>query len=165
MVFEYERYKLECLDLPASAVILYLLPFLGIIFFVIIKMIIKRQITGQGSLAKILVLLFVGFLLGMNLGHLVNGGRYLWQEDKEEAVCTKGVITEIEELGIFSLPRIECDYYEDLKFGDPQGYEFTINGIQCTAPAKGTLAVGDYVEVEYLPKSGYILYINEMGEE
>lgn len=47
---------------------------------------------------------------------------------------------------------------------DPTGYEFTINGIQCTAPVKGSLKVGNYVSVTYLPKSGYILYIDKVEQ-
>jgi len=97
-------------------------------------------------------------------GQLSHGGIYLLWERESDAVGMQGKITEITELSQYSLPRIECDYYEDLKYGDPKGYEFTINGIQCIAPVKGSLKVGNYVSVTYLPKSGYILYIDQVEQ-
>ena len=87
------------------------------------------------------------------------------KEVETDVICTRGNIEKIEALSVYSLPIIECDYYENPAYGDPTGYEFTINNFQCTASVKGDLKVGDYVEVEYLPKSGYILYIEKIEKE
>lgn len=164
MQFFYERYYLECL-IMALFILLITVYFIIHVGYWGIKSLKGKYLSRKDIFKCISLIVLFMFFLCVVCGHLAHGGIQLLNEKEKDSMIMQGDITEIKKLGIFSLPRIECDYYEDLKFGDPQGYEFTINGIQCTAPAKGTLKVGDYVEVEYLPKSGYILYINEIGEE
>ena len=161
MYFDYMGYVRECFNVPTRRLILN---FLGIIILIMIAF--RKKIIFHG---KCILILFI--MLGtiesvcQNIGQLHHGGIYLYREVAADAVQMQGYITEINGLGIYSLPIIECDYYENLKYGDPNGYEFIINGISCTAPTKGSLEVGDYVKVEYLPKSGYILHIDELTVE
>ena len=160
MYFNYEAYVLECLTLPAQELIFTIL-----LLFFLIWNIRSVDLPRGASVVGILIGLWVCGFSCMYFGQLHHGGIYLIKETEADAVQMQGYITRMEELGDFSLPIIECDYYENPKYGDPNGYEFTINGIQCTAPTNGSLKVGDYVEVEYLPKSGYILYIDKVAVE
>ena len=164
MYFYYERYFLECLVL-AMGILVFILSMLIRIAYCVLKLSLCNKLSRQDKIKSVYFSLFLLFFMCMVCGHLSHGGIYLIQEKQTEAVSMRGYITQIDELGIFLLPSIENDYNEDKQFGDPQGYEFTINGVQCTAPAKKSLMVGDYVEVEYLPKSGYILYIDKVEVE
>lgn len=158
MYFDYAGYVRECLNIPLTSLILEII---GYIILIVIYFCKKISFSR-----KRLFILFIMILLlesvCRDVGQLRHGGVYLIDEQETQAVREKGTVLKIEELSVYSLPRIECDYYENLKYGDPTGYELNINDVQCTAPAKGDLKVGDYVEVEYLPKSGYILYIDKV---
>ncbi len=79
-------------------------------------------------------------------------------EKETDAVEMQGYISDIRGLGRFAFPKLKSDY----GYGETNGVEFTINGVQCTAIVKGSLEVGDYVSVVYLPKSGYVLFIAEV---
>lgn len=160
MYFDYAGYVRECLNIPLEGLICF--DVLGMLVVVIVYLNLKKFFPK-----KQLILLVMIVTLGTiqdtceDAGQLSHGGIYLFWEKESDAVEMQGKITEITGLSNYSLPIIECDYYENMKYGDPTGYEFTINGIQCTAPVKGSLKVGNYVLVTYLPKSGYILYIDK----
>ena len=85
----------------------------------------------------------------------------LFQEKENDAVKNTGYISYIGALSEFEMPRVSTEYESH----GIKRAEFHINDICCKAPVKGDLKVGDYVEVEYLPKSGYILYINRVEPE
>ena len=115
------------------------------------------------GIGKYLFLLFI--LLGhietvyVNVSILQDGGIYLTKEAEADAVYMEGTISEIVELDFFQFPRFHGN-------GDKAtGFEYYINEIKCTVPIRDELQVGDYVEVEYLPKSGYVLYINKVPEK
>ena len=159
MYFDYDGYVLGCLTLPIQQLIFA-------VFAIVLIILCKSwaNLPRGATVLSIIAGLGIGVFACMYIGQLRHGGIYLYREIEADAVQMQGYITEIDELGIYSFPIIECDYYENPKYGDPNGYEFTINGILCTAPTNGSLKVGDYVEVEYLPKSGYILYIDKLEE-
>ena len=161
MYFDYAGYVRECLNIPLEELISLILGTLGAIIFLIYMKHTLRTFPGIRFLILIVVLSTIDETC-LVIGELSHGGIYLLREKESDAVEMKGEITEITGLNDYSLPIIECDYYENMKYGDPNGYEFTINGIQCTAPVKGSLKLGDYVSVTYLPKSGYILYIDKV---
>ena len=160
MYFDYAGYVRECFDIPTKGLVLN---FLGIITLIIIAF--RKEIAFYGK-RILLIFIFIGAIesICQNVGQLYHGGIYLAEEVASDAVYMQGVIVEIKPLDIYSIPIIECDYYNNPKYGDPNGYVFSINGIQCTAPTNGSLQVGDYVEVTYLPKSRYILYIDKTEE-
>lgn len=163
MYFDYAGYVRECLNLPLEGLIFFNI--LGMVVLIIVGFHMKK-IYFPGKWFLILIVGLGTIESGYeDVGQLKYGGIYLLWEKESDAIQTQGNITEIAELNEYSFPRIECDYYENLKRGDPEGYEFTINGIQCAAPVKGSLEVGDYVSVTYLPKSRYILYIGEEVEQ
>lgn len=157
MYFYYDRYRLECmtiaiLELPISLTVV-------ITTICALAKGYKTQYLSE-KLKLIGCLLISLMMVSMNIGSLLHGGFWLIQEKQTDSVYIKGDIKSIDELNIYQFPIMECDYVENRYFGDPTGFELNINGVRCTAPAKGDLKVGDYVEAEYLPKSGYILYID-----
>ncbi len=159
MYFDYYGYVRECLEMPLYVLVIFFLS-IGVIFAILSK----KKISREKLIYLPIALVGWGIFLWIVIGQLSYGGIYLVVEKEAAAIQTKGYIEKIAEVGIASFPRMECDYYDNLKYGDPYGYEFTINGIQCTAPTNGSLQVGDYVEVTYLPKSRYILYIDKTEE-
>lgn len=163
MHFDYAGYVRECLNLPLEHLISIILGTLVAIILGINMKHTLRTFPGIRLLILIVVLSTIDETC-MVIGELSHGGIYLLWEKESDAVEMQGEITEITGLNEYSLPIIECDYYENMKYGDPTGYEFTINGIQCTAPVKGSLKVRDYVSVIYLPRSGYILYIDKVEQ-
>ena len=92
------------------------------------------------------------------MGYLAHGGIYLIGEKEEAAIALQGEISDMEELADFSFPRVKTQY----EYEGYHGVQFTVNGVECAAPIKGSLEVGDTVEVVYLPKSGYVLSIQEI---
>ena len=86
------------------------------------------------------------------------GGGDVAYENESDAVRMEGTISEIVELDFFQFCRFHGNGEK------ASGFEFYINEIKCTDPIRDELQVGDYVEVEYLPKSGYVLYINKVPE-
>lgn len=163
MYFDYAGYVRECLNIPLEGLILF--DILGMVVIIIGYFNLKNYFPKKQLILLVLILILSSIKDAYeDAGQLLHGGIYLLWEKESDAVGMQGKITEITELDNYSLPRIECDYYENLKYGDPKGYEFTINSIQCTAPVKGSLKVGDYVSVTYLPKSGYVLYIDRVEQ-
>ena len=159
MYFDYAGYVRECLNIPLNHLIFIIL---GTLAAIIVGISMRRTLRTLPGIRLIILIVVLGTIESMCLfiGQLSHGGIYLLREKESDAVEMQGEITEITGLNCYSLPIIECDYYDNPTYGDPTGYEFTINGIQCTAPVKGSLKVGNYVSVTYLPKSGYILYID-----
>lgn len=96
------------------------------------------------------------FLINAGILPLCKGNLYLLMEKEENAVILSGSIESIEML-------------DDTLYGMTQMYEFIINDMKCKAiyvptensQAKTPFKEGDYVDVLYLPKSGYILSIEE----
>lgn len=96
--------------------------------------------------------------------HLMSGGIYLYSEKEADAIVIQGYISEKQELNNFQLDqRVNKQYHE---FGTSTGYKFVVNNIQCKAPLKANeYEIGAYVAIRYLPKSKYILSIEELEDE
>ena len=155
---DYQLYKAGCFGCPAfSAIAFSITILLHGAWLVYVAW--SRKWDWRKNGFHLFLLIGFGVLVAIQIGVLYNGGIYLREEKETDAVEMQGEITNIEGLGEFSFPRIQDDYEYDEK----NGYKFTINGVQCTFVAKGSLEVGDYVTVKYLPKSGYILYIAEVN--
>lgn len=157
MCFEYSQYVRGCLGIPASVAI-----FAAIMLALESASFIKHFISHNVHLCDVMkyVLLLIGclFFLCMNVGRLIHGGIYLLKERESDAIVIQGQITEIEGLGRFAFPELKSQY----GYGETNGVQVTINGIQCQMPVKGSFEVGDYVVVSYLPQSGYVLSILSM---
>lgn len=157
MIIDYSQYSQNYLVFPLfmSCMFCLLLVYSGNL----LKKCIRNR---ENSLKKILeavlpfgmsavMIIFVGII------PLFNGNIYLLIEKEEDAVTLCGVIKSIESV-------------DDPLYGQTAAYEFVIDNTVCTAiyvptkdfPAETSLKVGDHVEVFYLPRSGYILSIEEI---
>ncbi len=159
MYFDYEAYKAYCFESPMEFGLFFSVFIVGQILYCII-LAIKKKLVRKDVVSLCIGVLVLGLIVCINAGVLLYGGIYLYQEEEADAVEMQGEITDIKGLGQFVFPSVKDGYGHEEKYG----YEFTINGIKCMAVRKGSLKVGDYVTVRYLPKSGYILYIAETEE-
>ena len=154
MNFDYEYYYRVCFVIPifvaiffSCLVILFIMPN--------IKSLISNKFNWKSAVTDISFCIAFLFLLRINIGILSFGGIYLPKEKKEDAIILQGEISEIKELSRYEFPN-------PTKYHELRGVQFTVNGVECAAPIKGSLEVGDTVEVVYLPKSGYVLSIQEI---
>ena len=160
MVFDYNQYVSMCLIVPFFVVLFSIYMAVGVILQ-FIKLVLDRRLSKYTVFTSLFALIICSFFLRMDGGVLLHGGIYLLTERLSDAIEMQGYISEIEGLGQYSFPRMKSNY----GYGEHNGVEFTIDGIQCTAILQGSLEVGDYVSVKYLPKSGYVLYISQIGDE
>lgn len=156
MYMDYQSYKSYCFGDPEFGAIAF-----SIIILLhgawLVYVGLHKQWDWRKYGFQVLWIIGAVVVVCIKIGILYNGGIYLRDEKETDAVVMQGEITDIRGLGEFSFPRIHGDY----EYEEKNGYEFTINGVQCVFVAKGSLEVGDYVTVKYLPKSGYVLYIAE----
>ncbi|MDE7253854.1 MAG: hypothetical protein K2O32_13050 [Acetatifactor sp.] len=154
MYFEYDAYKTFCFGAPAFGVVAFSI---GIFYCGawLVYVLLRKQWDWRKYGFQVLWIMGAGVLVCMLIGVLLNGGIYLRDEKETDAVEIQGEISNIRGLGSFSFPVVKGDYEHD----KVNGYEFIIDGVHCKAVRKGSLEVGDYVTVKYLPKSGYVLYI------
>lgn len=155
MYCDYELYRAYCYNGAVMFGILFSFAFVACIISVIIA--VRKRLALNKICIYSFFSMFFGILVCTSVGQLLYGGIYLYNERETDAVEIQGEITNIKGLGEFSFPRIKGNY----TYEEKNGYAFTINGVQCTFIIKGSLVVGDYVTVKYLPKSRYILYIAE----
>ena len=100
---------------------------------------------------SVVIIIQIGSIL------ICNGNLFLLMEKEEDAVTICGTIESIEPV-------------DGTLYGQHDMYELLINHTECSAiytrsenpTAKTPFKAGDYVEVLYLPRSGYILSIEEL---
>ena len=155
MNFNYDYYQLGCLTLPIITLIGFAFTACLFVIYPIIKFFKNRKFNARDIIAGIFFLAVAIPLLNLDIGQLVSGGIYLLREKEKDAIVLQGEISEIKELANYEFPNPRS-YHES------NGVQFTVNGVECAAPIKGSLEVGNTVEVVYLPKSGYILSIHEI---
>ena len=160
MHLEYTQYVRGCLIIPIS-VSLFALSMLISTASHFVTVMIKQKLSSRDVINLLLAVLVCSFFLCMNVGRLLHGGIHLIYERESNAVELQGEILEIKELGRYSFPELKTEY----GYGETNGVQFVIDGVECTAVTRGTLEVGDNVTVTFLPQSGYILSItlNDVG--
>lgn len=154
MSFDYSLYFRGCFVLPIFYSLFSALIFVSIMLHVI-STTVREGLSFKFLLPKILGMVICVFLLCLNICRLLQGGVYLIVEQREDAVKINGIITNIDELGLFSFPELESEYDGN----EHNGVIVNVSGVLCTAVTCGDFEVGDKVEIEYLPKSGYLLSI------
>ena len=147
MTFTYDDYANKFLLFPVLC-ILFLIP----IFISSLRNFIRslthtsclkenyKEIIKYGF-ASILVL----FLAGVNVKTLCSGGGCLFVEDETSVVETSGMISHIERVG-------------------KHEYQIILENTTYLIIDIGEYSEGDYVQISYLPKSGYVLSIQEESE-
>ena len=158
MHFEYTQYVRGCLIIPIF-VSLFALSMLISVVLHLITVIIQQKLSTRDVINSLLAVLVCGFFLCMNVGRLSYGGIHLIYERESNVVELQGEITQIKELSRYSFPELKSEY----GYGETNGVQFSIDGIVCTAPTRGTLEVGDNVVVAILPQSRYILSITQVS--
>lgn len=155
MTFAYHEYLLNALMMP-----LFALAFVLAAIFFSLKPEIKNYFTTKEiewshlgrKLGLNIILLAMVVLMCVILSH---GGFSLITERPKDAMTVTGTIEQIEARSSFESMKFWSDY------GESYGIEFTVDEITCVAMAQGDLEVGDQVTVTYMPKSGFVLSIEE----
>ena len=155
MDFGYWDYLMFNLALPVFCLVFIAVPVVRLVMRLLEQYATGRQRVkwdGQ-SVAFFAVMVLVAALLGKNL--VTDGGIHLVYERPKAAVTVEGTLESVKARSIWSGVRYTA-------YGESSsGYEYIIDGMTLTGMAKGTLEPGDQVTVTYLPKSGYVLHIEE----
>lgn len=160
MSFDYTQYFRGCFLLPSILLLCFLayLTVIGVWIGRLLRKENKSKLLKERIISTVLSVVLIGFFCLMKIGHLCNGGIHLIREKEASAVQTIGVIEEIEYMNRFQFPsKLESEFKTD----ETYGVRFVIDGEQYYAIAKGSLKVGDNVEIEFLPQSRYVLSIRK----
>ena len=155
MAFGYWEYVMYNLMLPVFALV-----FIAVPTFRLVMRLLEQYATGRQrvkwdghSVLFFVIMVAVAVMLVANL--ITGGGIHLIYERPKAAVTVEATLEAVESKSVFSGIRYSA-------YGESSsGYEFTVDGQTLTGMAKGTLEAGDEVTVTYLPKSGYVLSIEE----
>ena len=147
MIFEYDVYYNGTFVTPIIAIII-----VSVWLFAGIYPFLKKR--TQGDSTKILLcVVFIGvFFIALNIMSLINGGACLYKEKEEDAILEMGTIEKIVEPSK-SIPNFRKDH--------KHGADVIIDGEEYFMITCEGFEVGDYVEIEYLPKSKFVLSIYE----
>lgn len=156
MTFAYSEYLINNLLLPIFALAFIAVPVFKALFRLLGQLVRKESVDFGDSKAVLLLiaLIVVAVILGNILFH---GGIHLIYERAASAVTTQGTIEEIQACSILESPKYTAGGESS------NGYEITIDGTTCRTMALGSLEVGDEVTVTYMPKSGFVLTIEEVN--
>ena len=144
MVFEYDVYYNETFITPIIAIIIA-----SVWLFAGIYPFLKKR--AQGDWKNILLCVFIGmFFIALNTRSLINGGACLFKEKEDSGIFETGTIEKIVEPSK-SIPNFRKDH--------KHGADVIIDGEEYFMITCEGFEVGDYVEIEYLPKSKFILSI------
>ena len=163
MEYSYDVYYINCFETPFCTTL-----FFGVLFILVnilfVRSIIGNKATSDLLFRYIIVTLILVVCLSVSIGQLAHGGWHLVSEKESDAVQISGEIQSIHELDKFSFPYIGSDdrYYKN---SGPNGVMVTVNGVKCTTIEKGDFEVGDRVTITYLPRSGYVLSIEKLGQQ
>lgn len=117
----------------------------------------KHKITVHSK--EMLAFLFVSgicaFLLVINIIRLSRGGILLLFEKEADQVQVSGVIDEIIEIGFLTGARY------DIEANNGNGEAIVVNGEKFYLTTCGEFDVGDYVVLNVLPRSGFVLSISK----
>ena len=155
MSFGYWEYFMNNLMLPVFG-----LAFVAVPTFQLVRRQIEEWTTGRKRVhwdARAIVFFVVMLLAAVFLckSLFVDGGIHLLLERPKHAVTVEGTLEHIEKYS--ELRGIRYAAYGETSCG----YQYTVDGVELTGMAKGTLEAGEQVTVTYLPKSGFVLAIEE----
>ncbi len=146
MTFEYKDYYSLSLKIPLGLCIIFSILLIIIIIKIINIPSDKAKFTISNSISIIiLILLILSFVMRLDYGiHLLYENEYDYK-----SMC--GKIETIED--VYFSPRY---YYNDKAV---HAKIITIDGKRLYFMTNGELEVGDYIKVEYLPKSTFVLKV------
>ena len=161
MYFDINLYKNSLFYIPIGIILAFIfVPQINAAPYIYNKIVVQshRMSKPKWLFSFVITIVTELYFACSMLCYLAYGGGDVVREKESDAVRMEGTISEIVELNRFQFPRFHGNGEK------ASGFEFYINEIKCTVPIRDELQVGDYVEVEYLPKSGYVLYINKIPE-
>ena len=155
MAFGYWEYFIYNLMLPVFGLV-----FIAVPTFRLVMRLLEQYATGRQrvnwdghSILFFVVMVVVAVMLVKTL--ITGGGIHLIYERPKAAMTVETTLEAVEPKSIWSGIRYSA-------YGESSsGYEYTLDGQTLTGMAKGTLEAGDEVTVTYLPKSGFVLSIEE----
>lgn len=111
----------------------------------------------KANLSELLFLLIPLIILTLNIVNISRGGIFLLSEKEKDAVNVTGVIER----------TIEIDSLTGSKYGVENNRGFgeiiVVDGKKYKLMTYGDLREGDFVKMEVLPRSGYVLRIDKAG--
>ncbi len=146
MVFDYNQYYTTTL---IHSIIKISIVVVLIVIFIIVHGIFSKQ---KGSIFAYLIILYICFSLIISAIGNLKYGIHLIQENEKDYISIIGEIQNIERV-----KHSSRYYYEGEAVGDAS--IVTINGEKLYFMTIGDLEIGDYIEVEYLPKSTFVLKV------
>lgn len=155
MTYDYNVYYRQNCILP-----LILLFFSSILFFLQIYSLRKERHTysPKDILFSIFFLCVALFLMIANIVPLVRGGAYLLAEKEEDAIQVSGTVE----------GTIEIDFVTGAKYrvenNDGNGEAIVVNGKKYYLTTYGDIQVGDYVVLDVLPRSGFVLKMEQNND-
>ena len=155
MAFSYWEYFIYNLMLPVFGI-----AFIAVPTFRLVMRLLEQYSTGRQrvkwdgqSIVFFVLMVAIGVILVVNL--FTSGSIHLIYERPKAAVTVEGTLETVEAGSVWSGNRYT--YNKESTYG----YKYTVDGVVMKGMAKGTLEPGEEVIVTYLPKSGYVLSIEE----
>ena len=155
MAFGYWEYFIYNLMLPIFGI-----AFVAVPAFRLVMRVLEQYATGRQrvkwdgqSVVFFALMIVIGVVLVFNL--FSSGSFHLIYERPKAAVTVEGTLESVKAGSVWS--GIRYTYEGENTYG----YTYTVDGVELKGMAKGTLEAGDEVTVTYLPKSGYVLAIEE----
>lgn len=155
MTFSYKSYWNTTLLLPSSVILFMIVLVISSSYVYWVKE-ASKQHTANRMLGYIFVICVAVFCLVPQCKYLLNGGIYLLSEKEQNALVHNGVIERIRE---------PSDRFPGFKLSHEYGADIVIDGVQFFAVTSGDYEEGDCVAVAYLPRSHFILAIEESGTQ
>ena len=155
MTFVFWEYVMYNLMLPLFGIVFIAVPVVRLAMRVLEQYATgRRRVNWDGQTVMFfVVMVLVAGILAVNL--FTSGSWHLAHEWPKAAVTEEGTLETVTANSVWSGNRY--NYNGESSYG----YTYTINGRTLKGMAKGTLEPGDEVTVTYLPKSGYVLSIEE----
>lgn len=154
MQFSYDTYFSEFFLMPCYILLISIVILCVSTVGIIVKHRHNSLAPKQLTVHVVICIVIVAFII-RNMTYMANGGVFLLNEKEDSAMHTRGIIEQIYRVDEWNYPRISSEYEDDSLM-----VRIKINDNYYTAIASGELNVGDFVDVQFLPQSGFILEIS-----
>lgn len=159
MKFDYDLYLSGCLIFPIFVTVIAVPGLISCVKKVLGIVIEQRE--SRGNLDGFLIGIIISCVCcALSIGPLLSGGLCLLVERESDAIEIQGEITQIREMPRIIFPALTNDYDSE-----KVGVRIVVDDEEYILPTRGTLQVGDYATVRYLPQSGYVLHISSEPHE
>ena len=155
MAFSYWEYFIYNLMLPVFGI-----AFVAVPTFRLVMRVLEQYATGRQrvkwdgqSVVFFVLMVVIGVVLAVNL--FTSKSIHLAYERPKAAVTVEGTLEQVKAGSVWSGNRYTYNGE------NTYGYTYIVDGVEMKGMAKGTLEPGEQVTVTYLPKSGYVLAIEE----